>query len=82
MEFSYQRGKIVITPRLVMGRSRLSNTADEYTPSQRSAIDARLSEGLADIKAGRTHGPFQTHEEMMAFLNKKPQERKSKRTKK
>lgn len=41
---------------------------DEYTPEQRRTIDAQLAQGLADIKAGRVYGPFDTHEEMMASL--------------
>jgi bifunctional DNA-binding transcriptional regulator/antitoxin component of YhaV-PrlF toxin-antitoxin module len=41
---------------------------DEYTPEQRRTIDARLAEGLADIKAGRTYGPFDTADEMIAHM--------------
>lgn len=38
--------------------------------SPKTLIDKRLAEGLADIKAGRTHGPFNSVEEMLASLNK------------
>ena len=41
---------------------------DEYTPEQRRIVDAQLSEGLADIKAGRTHGPFSSADEMIAHM--------------
>ena len=41
---------------------------DEYTPRQRRIVDARLAEGLADIKAGRTHGPFDSADEMIAHM--------------
>jgi len=41
---------------------------DEYTPEQRRVIDAQLAEGLADIKAGRNHGPFNTADEMIAHM--------------
>jgi bifunctional DNA-binding transcriptional regulator/antitoxin component of YhaV-PrlF toxin-antitoxin module len=41
---------------------------DEYTPEQRRIIDAQLAEGLADIKAGRTYGPFSTADEMIAHM--------------
>jgi hypothetical protein len=34
---------------------------DEYTLERREVIDAQLAEGLADIKAGRVHGPFSPH---------------------
>lgn len=31
-------------------------------------IDARLAEGLADIQAGRTFGPFDNANEMIAHM--------------
>jgi predicted transcriptional regulator len=40
----------------------------EYTPAQRRAIDARLEEGLADINAGRTFGPFRDADEMIGHM--------------
>jgi hypothetical protein len=40
----------------------------EYTPQQRRTIDARLAEGLADIEAGRTFGPFDSADEMIAHM--------------
>ena len=46
----------------------LAATDDEYTPEQRRMIDARLAEGLADIKAGRTFGPFDNADEMIAHM--------------
>ena len=36
----------------------------------KSAIDKRLAEALADIKAGRTYGPFETVEEMIESLHR------------
>jgi len=68
VNFAFRRGKIVITPKLAIDRSKFPTADDEYTPAQRRIIDARLAEGLADIKAGRVYGPFDTHEEMMASL--------------
>ena len=50
----------------IVARSR-QETA-EYTPSQRRVIDTRLAEGLADIKAGRTFGPFHSADEMVADM--------------
>jgi len=47
---------------------KLPTTNDEYTPDQRRIIDARLAEGLADIKAGRTFGPFDSADEMIAHM--------------
>jgi bifunctional DNA-binding transcriptional regulator/antitoxin component of YhaV-PrlF toxin-antitoxin module len=62
IEFKVSGGVINIVP-------KLPPADDEYTPEQRRVIDARLAEGLADIKAGRTFGPFETHEEMIEFLH-------------
>jgi predicted transcriptional regulator len=42
---------------------------DEYTPEQHRIIDARLAEGLTDIKAGRVYGPFETHEAVMELVS-------------
>jgi len=67
--FAFQRGKIVITPRLMIDRSKVS-TDDDYTPEQKRIIDARPAEGLADIKAGRTFGPFDTIDEMIAHMKR------------
>jgi bifunctional DNA-binding transcriptional regulator/antitoxin component of YhaV-PrlF toxin-antitoxin module len=64
IEFRASGGVITIIP-------KLPNADDEYTPAQRRIIDARLAEGLADIKAGRTYGPFQTAEEMISDMKGK-----------
>jgi AbrB family looped-hinge helix DNA binding protein len=56
--------KIILEPAQIVTRT----AAEELTPAQRRTLDARLAEGLADVKAGRVHGPFATHEEMMTFL--------------
>jgi bifunctional DNA-binding transcriptional regulator/antitoxin component of YhaV-PrlF toxin-antitoxin module len=61
LEFRVSGGIITILPK--------SQPADkEYTPAQRRAVDSRLAEGLADIKAGRTYGPFNTADEMIAHM--------------
>ena len=58
----------MITPKVVVDRSQFPNADDEYIPAQRLIIDARLAEGLADIKAGRTFGPFDSTDEMIAHM--------------
>lgn len=63
-----QRGKIVLTPKLVVDRSKSPNADDEYTPSQRRIIDARLDESEEDLKRGRTAGPFNSAGEMIAYM--------------
>src|SRR5437899_10018335 len=65
------RGKIVLTPTLVIDRSKFTTADDEYTPAQCKVIDARLAKADEDIKKGRLHGPFETHEELMEFLHNK-----------
>ncbi len=47
------------------------NADDEYTAEQRRVVDARLSKSLADVEKGRTAGPFETADEMIASLKKK-----------
>jgi bifunctional DNA-binding transcriptional regulator/antitoxin component of YhaV-PrlF toxin-antitoxin module len=61
VEFRVSGGVISIVP-------KLPGAGEEDTPAQRRRIDARLAESEADLKRGRTHGPFATHEDMMAFL--------------
>jgi AbrB family looped-hinge helix DNA binding protein len=68
VSFAFQRGKIVITPKLVIDRSQFPNADDEYTPAQRRIIDARLDESEEDLKKGRTFGPFNTAEDMIAHM--------------
>ena len=55
---------IVITPQLVIDRSKFQNADDEYTPAQRRVIDARLNQAMK----GRSHGPFNTADEMIAHM--------------
>jgi bifunctional DNA-binding transcriptional regulator/antitoxin component of YhaV-PrlF toxin-antitoxin module len=76
LEFRVSGGVITIL-------SKLPAADDEYTPTQRRAIDAQLAEALTDIKAGRTHGPFRTHRQMIDFLHAqvKKAEPKAKRRK-
>lgn len=68
VNFAFQRGRIIVTPRLVIDRSKFPTADDEYTPAQRRVIDTRLDKADADIKAGRTSGPFNTAEEMIADI--------------
>jgi bifunctional DNA-binding transcriptional regulator/antitoxin component of YhaV-PrlF toxin-antitoxin module len=76
LEFKVSSGTITILP-------KLRTTDDEYTPEQRRMVDAQLAEGLADIKAGRTFGPFQSADKMIGHmkkgLRKKATTRKAKR---
>ena len=74
LEFKVSGGVVTILP-------KLPTADDEYTPEQRAIIDAQLAEGLADIKAGRVHGPFETHKDMMKSLRSHGKKTKPKTTK-
>ncbi len=72
--------KIIITPALVMDRSKLPTADDEYTPEQRRIVDAQLAEGLDDIAKGRVSPRFHTVNEMLASM--KSGRKKARRKKK
>jgi AbrB family looped-hinge helix DNA binding protein len=76
VEAKAERGKIVLTPKLLVGRA-----ADrEYTPMQRRALDARLAESLEQAKKGETYGPFETHQAMTHFLHRQVREARIRKT--
>jgi bifunctional DNA-binding transcriptional regulator/antitoxin component of YhaV-PrlF toxin-antitoxin module len=68
VEFKVSGGVINIVP-------KLPSADDEYTPQQRRIIDAQLAEGLADIKAGRTFGPFDSADQMIAHMKSRLKKR-------
>ncbi|MGA2592767.1 MAG: AbrB/MazE/SpoVT family DNA-binding domain-containing protein [Bryobacteraceae bacterium] len=74
IEFKVVGGVISIRP-------KLPDADAEYTPEQRRIVDAQLAEGLADVKAGRVHGPFSTHKEFIASLHKEAKRLNRKKTK-
>jgi AbrB family looped-hinge helix DNA binding protein len=59
--------RIVITPQLVIDRSKLPTADGEYTPRQRRMIDA----SLAEAEKGPYHGPFKNGAEIAAFMKKR-----------
>ena len=60
--------KIVITPQLVIDRSKFPTADDEYTPEQRRTLDA----SLAESEKGPYYGPFKRGAEIAAFMKKRP----------
>ena len=68
VEATVHRGRIVLTPKVVIDRSKFPNADDEYTPAQRRIIDARLAESDEDFRKGRTAGPFSSAAEMIAHM--------------
>jgi AbrB family looped-hinge helix DNA binding protein len=81
VDFAFQRGKIVITPKLIIDRSGFPSADGEYTPRQRRIIDARLAKGLADTKADRVSEAFSDHGEFIAALHKEAAKLASRKTK-
>ena len=76
VEFTFQGGKIVITPMVVIDRRSFPNADHEYTPEQRRVVDAQLAEGLADIKAGRVYS-FSSAKDASAFIEASVAKKKS-----
>jgi AbrB family looped-hinge helix DNA binding protein len=70
VEAAFQRGKIVLTPKLVIDRSQFPSANRDYTPAQRRAIDRGIAQSLKEYKQGKAFGPFSTHEEFIASLHK------------
>jgi AbrB family looped-hinge helix DNA binding protein len=47
----------------------------------KSIVDRGIAESLAEFKAGRAHGPFGTHKELIASLHKEAKARQAKKRK-
>ena len=75
IEATFHRGKIVLTPKLVIDRSQFPKADDEYTPEQRRSMDVRLAKGLEDVRKGRIVGPFNTADKMIASMNQELKKR-------
>jgi AbrB family looped-hinge helix DNA binding protein len=68
VDFAFQRGKIVITPKLVVDRSQFPNANNEYTPAQRRIIDARLEAAAAEVRKGNVSAAFDNIADFAASL--------------
>ena len=69
INFTFVRGKIIITPRLIIDRSKFP-VADDYTPAQRRAINRGIAQSEKEYRAGKAFGPYATHEQFIADLHK------------
>jgi bifunctional DNA-binding transcriptional regulator/antitoxin component of YhaV-PrlF toxin-antitoxin module len=69
VEADFKRGKIVLTPKLVIDRSKFPNSGDQYTPAQRRAIDRGIAQSEKEFRQGRGFGPFDTHSDFIASLH-------------
>lgn len=78
---SGQKTEFKVSGCVISIHPKLPTADDEYTPEQRRIVDAQLTEGLADIEAGRVHGPFATHREFIASLRAEAKTLDRKKTK-
>jgi AbrB family looped-hinge helix DNA binding protein len=81
VEASFQRGQIVLTPKVVVDRTAFPNADDEYTPAQRRSINARLARADNEIKSGGTFGPFDNADDMIASIERELKKRAAARKK-
>ena len=81
VEFSYRRGQIVITPKVVIDRSQFSTADDDYTPAQPRVIDRGINQSLKEYRQGKISGPFKTADELVADLRKESAKLRAKKTK-
>ena len=78
IQLAQQGGKIVLEPAHVITRT----AAEDLTPAQKRKLDARLAEGLADVKASRVHGPFASAKAMSTYVEETIKQRKDARKRK
>jgi AbrB family looped-hinge helix DNA binding protein len=71
VEIQRVKGTVVITPKKLVDRD------EELTPEQRAVIDARLAEGLEDIKQGRVSPAFSSARELTRYLHQQTKQLKT-----
>ena len=81
VEATVQRGKLIITPKLVIDRSRFPSAEDDYTPAQRRAIDRGIAQSEKEYKQSRAFGPFDNHQVFIASLHKEAAKLRGKKSK-
>jgi len=79
VNFAFQRGKIIITPTVAIGRSQFPNADDEYAPAQRRAIDRGIAQSEKEYSQGKGFGPFDSQAEFIASLHKEAKKLGSKK---
>ena len=63
LEVKIARGKVVMTPKALVEKRF------------KAELDKRLNEGLADFRAGRSYGPFNSAKEAIRFLHAEAKKR-------
>jgi hypothetical protein len=56
--------------RLQNERAALVRMSDEYTAAQRRLIDADIAASIAEVKKGRSHGPFETAADASLYIER------------
>jgi AbrB family looped-hinge helix DNA binding protein len=79
VEVAFSRGKIVLTPKIAIDRSKFPTADNEYTPAQRRIVDRAIAEGMEDFREGRVHGPFSSAKEASAYIERMAKERAARR---
>jgi bifunctional DNA-binding transcriptional regulator/antitoxin component of YhaV-PrlF toxin-antitoxin module len=74
LEFSVSGGVITILP-------KLPAADDDYTPAERRAIDRGIAHSEKEYAAGKSYGPFDTHEAFVASLHREAAKLKARKTK-
>jgi bifunctional DNA-binding transcriptional regulator/antitoxin component of YhaV-PrlF toxin-antitoxin module len=72
------KGQVTIPSRL---RQQAGIADGEYTPAQRRSINARLAKAGKEIKSGRTFGPFDNADDMIASIERELKKRAAARKK-
>ena len=75
VEARAERGKMILTPKPLVGRDRQRGVHASPAPSPRCPV----AQSLEQAKKGETYGPFETHQEMTAFLHRKVKEDRSRK---
>ena len=63
LEVKSASGVITIVP-------KAADTADEYPPAQRRALNLGINQSLKEYRQGKVAGPFESAEEFLADLHK------------
>jgi hypothetical protein len=61
-------------------KDRKLTASEELTYAQKRWLDRRLAEDMADINAGRVHGPFASAKEASAYIERMVRERRLSKT--
>jgi AbrB family looped-hinge helix DNA binding protein len=65
-----------VSGKVITIRPKVPPTANEYTAAQRQVIDRGIAKGLEEIRKGRFHGPFETADAAITYLQSLARSRK------